>query len=55
MRNRTFERIGASSGLAFVALAALSGFIYPQQPRVDSPRPRRWPGSTTTTRRSKPA
>ena len=36
MRNRTFERIGASSGLAFVALAALSGFIYPQQPRVDS-------------------
>jgi hypothetical protein len=36
MRNRTFERIGASSGLAFVVLAALSGFIYPQQPRVDS-------------------
>jgi hypothetical protein len=36
MRNRTFERIGASSGLVFVALAALSGFIYPQQPRVDS-------------------
>ena len=31
--NRTFERIGASSGLAFVALAALSGFIYPQQPQ----------------------
>src|ERR1700727_392899 len=36
MRNRTFERIGASSGLAFVVLAALSGFIYPQQPRVDA-------------------
>ena len=36
MRNRTFDRIGASSGIAFVALAALSGFIYPQQPRVDS-------------------
>jgi hypothetical protein len=36
MRNRTFERVGASSGLLFVALAALSGFIYPQQPRVDS-------------------
>jgi len=36
MRDRTFERIGALSGLAFVVLAALSGFIYPQQPRVDS-------------------
>ena len=36
MRDRTFERIGALSGLAFVALAALSGFIYPQQPRVDA-------------------
>ena len=36
MRDRTFERIGALSGLAFVALAVLSGFIYPQQPRVDS-------------------
>jgi hypothetical protein len=35
-RDRTFERIGALSGLAFVVLAALSGFIYPQQPRVDS-------------------
>ena len=36
MRDHTFERIGALSGLAFVVLAALSGFIYPQQPRVDS-------------------
>ena len=36
MRDRTFERIGALSGLAFFILAVLSGFIYPQQPRVDS-------------------
>jgi hypothetical protein len=36
MKDRTYERLGALSGLAFVALAVLSGFIYPQQPRVDS-------------------
>ena len=36
MREHTFERLGALSGLAFVVLAVLSGFIYPQQPRVDS-------------------
>jgi hypothetical protein len=36
MHDRTFERLGALSGLAFVVLAVLSGFIYPQQPRVDS-------------------
>jgi hypothetical protein len=36
VRERTFERLGALSGLAFVVLAVLSGFIYPQQPRVDS-------------------
>ncbi len=36
MKERTFERLGALSGLAFVVLALLSGFIYPQQPRVDS-------------------
>jgi len=36
MHDRTFERIGAASGLAFVLLAVLSGFIYPQQPRVDA-------------------
>jgi hypothetical protein len=34
--DRTFERIGALSGLAFFVLAVLSGFIYPQQPRVDA-------------------
>jgi hypothetical protein len=36
MRDRTFERMGALSGLAFFVLAVLSGFIYPQQPRVDA-------------------
>ena len=36
MTERTFERLGALSGLLFVVLAVLSGFIYPQQPRVDS-------------------
>ena len=36
MRDRTFERIGALSGLAFFVLAVLSGFIYPQQPHVDA-------------------
>ncbi|MFZ0250452.1 MAG: DUF4386 family protein [Acidimicrobiales bacterium] len=35
-RDHTFERIGALSGLAFFVLAVLSGFIYPQQPRVDA-------------------
>jgi Domain of unknown function (DUF4386) len=36
MRDQTFERIGALSGLAYFVLAVLSGFIYPQQPRVDA-------------------
>ncbi|MGP0029064.1 MAG: hypothetical protein ACLPVF_00995 [Acidimicrobiales bacterium] len=36
MNDRTFNRIGALSGLAYVVLALLSGFIYPQQPRVDA-------------------
>lgn len=36
MSDRTFERVGALSGVGFVVLAALSGFIYPQQPRVDA-------------------
>ena len=36
MKDATFERLGALSGLSFVVLAVLSGFIYPQQPRVDS-------------------
>ena len=30
------ERVGAMSGLAFVVLALLGGFLYPQQPRVDA-------------------
>jgi hypothetical protein len=36
MNDRSFGRLGAASGLAFVVLAVLSGFIYPQQPRVDA-------------------
>jgi hypothetical protein len=32
----TLARSTAAFGLAFVALSVLSGFIYPQQPRVDS-------------------
>jgi len=36
MHDRTFDRMGAASGLVFVLLAVLSGFIYPQQPRVDA-------------------
>jgi Domain of unknown function (DUF4386) len=36
VKDATFERLGALSGLAFVVLAVLSGFLYPQQPRVDS-------------------
>lgn len=36
MKNRTFDRLGVLSGFAFVVLAVLSGFIYPQQPRVDA-------------------
>jgi hypothetical protein len=36
MNDQRFERVGALSGLAFVVLAVLSGFIYPQQPRVDA-------------------
>ncbi|HXN61834.1 MAG TPA: DUF4386 family protein [Acidimicrobiales bacterium] len=36
MKEDTFERLGALSGLSFVVLAVLSGFIYPQQPRVDA-------------------
>ena len=36
MKDRTFDRLGVMSGLAFVVLAVLSGFIYPQQPRVDA-------------------
>jgi Domain of unknown function (DUF4386) len=36
VKDATFERLGALSGLSFVVLAVLSGFLYPQQPRVDS-------------------
>jgi hypothetical protein len=36
VNHRIDERIGAMSGLAFVVLALLGGFLYPQQPRVDS-------------------
>jgi hypothetical protein len=36
MNDQRFERVGALSGLAFFVLAVLSGFIYPQQPRVDA-------------------
>jgi hypothetical protein len=37
MNNRLYERVGAISGLAFVVLTLLAGFLYPQQPRVDAP------------------
>jgi hypothetical protein len=37
MGNRSLERLGAASGLAFVVLSLLSAFIYPQQPRSDAP------------------
>ena len=33
---RTWERFGALTGIAFVVLTLLAGFLYPQQPRVDS-------------------
>jgi len=36
MDDRTLERIGALTGVAFVILTLLSAFMYPQQPRVDS-------------------
>jgi hypothetical protein len=37
MKPRTYERVGALSGILFVILELLSGFLYPQQPRIDSP------------------
>ena len=55
MRDRTFERMGALSGLAFFILAVLSGFIYPQQPRVDSARSKRSTGFVIITPPSRPA
>src|ERR1700732_3969070 len=36
MTDRTYERVGAMSGFAFVVLTLLAGFLYPQQPRVDA-------------------
>jgi hypothetical protein len=36
MKERTYERVGALTGIVFVLLELLSGFLYPQQPRIDS-------------------
>jgi len=36
MEERTWERLGALSGVGFVVLLLLSTFLYPQQPRVDA-------------------
>ncbi len=36
MTNRLWELVGAISGLVFVVLTLLAGFVYPQQPRVDA-------------------
>lgn len=36
MGDRTLGKIGAGAGLAYVILALLSAFIYPQQPQVGS-------------------
>jgi hypothetical protein len=36
MNERTLERVGALTGVVFVILSLLAGFLYPQQPRVDS-------------------
>jgi hypothetical protein len=35
MSSRSVGRVGAATGLVFVVLTLLAGFIYPQQPRVD--------------------
>ena len=37
MGNRSVGRVGAATGLVFAVLSLLAGFIYPQQPRIDSP------------------
>jgi hypothetical protein len=36
IEERTWERFGALTGIGFVVLTLLAGFLYPQQPRVDS-------------------
>ena len=37
MTDRALQRLGAATGLVFVLSSVLSAFVYPQQPRVDSP------------------
>ena len=37
MGERSIARVGAAAGLVCVVLSLLAGFIYPQQPRIDSP------------------
>lgn len=37
MNHRAVGRVGAATGLVYVILSLLSGFLYPQQPRNDSP------------------
>jgi len=37
MNEHTYQRVGALTGILFVLLELLSGFLYPQQPRIDSP------------------
>ena len=37
MGDRLTARVGAATGLVCVVLSLLAGFIYPQQPRIDSP------------------
>jgi hypothetical protein len=36
MEERSWERIGAFAGIAFVVLSILATFLYPQEPRIDS-------------------
>jgi hypothetical protein len=36
MNGRMYQRVGAISGLVYVVLVLLAGFLYPQQPRIDS-------------------
>ena len=36
MDARLYQRVGAISGVVYVVLVLLSGFLYPQQPRIDS-------------------
>jgi MFS family permease len=36
MEERSWERLGAFAGIAFVVLSLLAAFLYPQEPRIDS-------------------